>query len=36
FFRHMDKETGVPEWWAPFVKSWDFTYVGGVGHKGGY
>lgn len=36
FFHHMDKETGVPEYWAPFQKSWDFTYVGGVGHKGGY
>ncbi len=36
FFRHTDKETGVPEWWTPFQKSWDFTYLGGMGHKGGY
>ncbi len=36
FFRHADKETGVAEWWTPFEKSWTFTYVGGVGHKGGY
>ncbi len=36
FFRHTDKETGVPDWWGPFQKSWTFTYVGGVGHKGGY
>lgn len=36
FFHHTDKETGVPEYWAPFQESWDFTYIGGVGHKGGY
>lgn len=36
FYRHTDKETGVPNWWAPVTKSWDFVYVGGVGHKGGY
>ncbi|MEN8106738.1 MAG: iron transporter [Pseudomonadota bacterium] len=35
FHRHTDKETGVPEWWAPFDLEWDFTYVG-VGKKGGY
>ncbi|WP_421781658.1 iron transporter [Kiloniella litopenaei] len=33
--RHMDKETGVPEWWQPFSKSWDFIYVG-TGKKGAY
>jgi hypothetical protein len=26
----------VREWWGPIEESWDFTYVGGVGHKGGY
>jgi uncharacterized protein involved in high-affinity Fe2+ transport len=36
FLRHTDKETGVREWWGPIEESWDFTYVGGVGHKGGY
>jgi uncharacterized protein involved in high-affinity Fe2+ transport len=36
FFRHTDKETRVPEWSGPITKSWEFTYVGGVGHKGGY
>ena len=35
FFRHTDKETGVPEWWAPIRKTWDFIYLG-VGHNGGY
>ena len=35
FFRHTDKETGVPEWWAPIEKSWSFVYVG-TGHKGAY
>lgn len=35
FFRHTDKETGVPQWWAPFNVKWNFTYVG-VGKKGGY
>lgn len=35
FFRHVDKETGTAEWWAPFDVSWDFTYVG-TGKKGGY
>ena len=36
FFRHTDKETGVAPWWQPIQQSWNFTYVGGVGHKGGY
>lgn len=35
FLRHTDKETGVPPWWSPIRKSWEFVYVG-VGHKGGY
>jgi uncharacterized protein involved in high-affinity Fe2+ transport len=35
FFRHTDKETGVPEWWAPIEQSWSFVYVG-TGHKGAY
>lgn len=36
FFRHMDKETGVAKWWAPFDVNWTFVYVGGTGKKGGY
>lgn len=35
YFRHTDKETGVPEWWTPIEKSWAFTFVGN-GHKGAY
>jgi uncharacterized protein involved in high-affinity Fe2+ transport len=35
FYRHTDKETGVPEWWAPFQVTWTFKYIG-VGKKGGY
>ncbi len=26
FFRHTDKETGVPEWWAPFEETFAFAY----------
>jgi uncharacterized protein involved in high-affinity Fe2+ transport len=26
FVRHVDKETGVPEWWQPFTVSWSFHY----------
>lgn len=26
FFRHTDKEIGVPEWWEPFNVSWDFKW----------
>ncbi len=26
FFRHTDKETGVPEWWAPFEETFVFKY----------
>lgn len=25
-YRHMDKETGVTEWWKPFSVDWDFNY----------
>lgn len=24
--RHVDKETGVPEWWKPITVSWTFQY----------
>jgi uncharacterized protein involved in high-affinity Fe2+ transport len=26
FFRHVDKETGVPAWWAPFSETFTFQY----------
>jgi uncharacterized protein involved in high-affinity Fe2+ transport len=26
FYHHVDKETGVPGWWKPFVTSFTFTY----------
>ena len=26
FLRHVDAETGVPAWWAPFSQSFTFTY----------
>ncbi|MDY0249549.1 MAG: iron transporter [Pseudomonas sp.] len=35
FGRHIDKETGVAEWWETFTVSWDFVYAG-IGKKGGY
>lgn len=35
FQRHIDKETGVNEWWTPFDAEWDFTFIG-IGKKGGY
>lgn len=35
FYRHIDKETGVAAWWAPFDLNWEFAYVG-TGKKGGY
>jgi uncharacterized protein involved in high-affinity Fe2+ transport len=28
FIRHIDKETGVPEWWKPITLHWTFTYPG--------
>jgi hypothetical protein len=36
FYRHVDKETGVGQWWQPIHHEWDFTFVGSVGKKGGY
>jgi uncharacterized protein involved in high-affinity Fe2+ transport len=35
FGRHVDKETGVGPWFAPFSVQYDFVYAG-VGKKGGY
>src|SRR5665213_3566063 len=35
FGRHVDKETGVGPWFAPFTLEYDFTYAG-TGKKGGY
>jgi uncharacterized protein involved in high-affinity Fe2+ transport len=29
FLRHVDKETGVPGWWAPFSESFTFAYPQG-------
>ena len=26
FLRHVDKETGVPDWWQPFSESWTFHF----------
>ena len=26
FLRHVDKETGVPGWWAPFSETFTFAY----------
>jgi uncharacterized protein involved in high-affinity Fe2+ transport len=26
FYRHVDKETGVPAWWKPFSESFTFAY----------
>ncbi len=28
FIRHVDKATGVPEWWAPITAHWTFAYPG--------
>jgi uncharacterized protein involved in high-affinity Fe2+ transport len=35
FGRHVDKETGVAPWFAPFTLEYDFTYAG-TGKKDGY
>lgn len=35
FGRHVDKETGVAPWFAPFETSYDFVFAG-TGKKGGY
>jgi uncharacterized protein involved in high-affinity Fe2+ transport len=26
FLRHVDKATGVPEWWKSITADWTFTY----------
>lgn len=26
FIRHVDKETGVPDWWTPITLAWTFHY----------
>jgi len=35
FGRHVDKETGVAPWFAPFDASYEFVYAG-TGKKGAY
>ncbi len=35
FGRHVDKETGVAAWFAPFTVEYDFTYAG-TGKKSAY
>ncbi|GAA3892894.1 iron transporter [Halomonas cibimaris] len=35
FARHIDKETGVPEWYDTFQVDYTFVYAG-TGKKGGY
>lgn len=35
FGRHVDKETGVADWFKPFSVNYDFVYAG-TGKKGGY
>ena len=35
FGRHVDKETGVGEWFEPFDLEYEFVYAG-TGKKGGY
>jgi uncharacterized protein involved in high-affinity Fe2+ transport len=35
FGRHIDKETGVAPWFAPFQAEYEFTFAG-TGKKGGY
>ena len=35
FGRHVDKETGVAEWFKPFDASYEFIYAG-TGKKGAY
>lgn len=35
FGRHVDKETGVAEWFAPFDATYEFIYAG-TGKKGAY
>ena len=26
FYRHVDKATGVPDWWNPITVDWTFDY----------
>jgi hypothetical protein len=26
YYRHTDKATGIPPWWAPFTETFSFTY----------
>lgn len=35
FGRHVDRETGVAEWFEPFTTHYEFVFAG-VGKKGGY
>lgn len=35
FMRHVDRETGVDEWFEPFSLEYDFVFAG-TGKKGGY
>jgi uncharacterized protein involved in high-affinity Fe2+ transport len=35
FGRHVDKETGVDDWFKPFTAEYNFTFAG-IGKKGGY
>lgn len=35
FGRHVDRETGVSPWFAPFDVEWEFSFAG-IGKKGGY
>lgn len=35
FGRHVDKETGVGEWFKPFTVEYEFTFAG-IGKKGAY
>ncbi len=35
FGRHIDKETGVADWFKPFTVHYEFVYAG-TGKKGGY
>lgn len=36
FMRHIDKETGVAEWWDDFELNYEFNWIGSAGKKGGY
>jgi periplasmic iron binding protein len=32
FYRHVDKATGVPDWWQPFSESWTFHFPSKAAH----